>query len=476
MLFNQIKKHSDSTALLTHHSVVSYRQYLNLIHATASNLTALSIKKGDRIAIVNGNSPEFVVLLLAILRMGAIAAPVNPRFPVSQIKRLLENINCSIVIGAAEFIEKKGLEKFARYQIGEIVAGSVLNAEYPAENIVTATDRDATIVFTSGSSAAPKAVLHTIGNHYYSALGSNLNIPFGKGDVWLLSLPLFHAGGLAIIFRAIVGGGAVALPQKDEPLPEALLKYQPTHISLVATQLYRLLRDEQAVRQLSRMKAVLLGGSAIPENLINKAMERGISLFTSYGSTEMASQISTTSPGDSLKHLLTAGKILKYREVKIAEDGEILVKGKTLCRGYVDGDRLEEIRNVEGWFATRDLGEFTDKGYLIVTGRKDNMFISGGENIQPEEIEKALCKMENVMQALVVPVINTEYGERPVAFVRTGTGHFPDESVFKKFLIKHIAGFKIPDRFFPWPLISKRTGIKPDRNYLRKMACEKMNL
>ncbi|MFQ5584081.1 MAG: o-succinylbenzoate--CoA ligase [Calditrichia bacterium] len=476
MLFNQIKKHSDSTALLTRHSVVSYRQYLNLIHGTASNLTALNIKKGERIAIISGNSPEFVVLLPALLRRGAVAVAVNPRFPVSQIKKLLENINCSIMIGASKLIEKRGLEKFARYQIEKIAAGNLIAVEYPAENIVTTTDRDATIVFTSGSSAGPKAVLHTIGNHYYSALGSNLNIPFGKGDVWLLSLPLFHVGGMAIVFRAIVGGGAVALPQRDETLAEALLKYRPTHISLVATQLYRLLQDEQAVEQLSRMKAVLLGGSAIPENLIKKAMEMGISLFTSYGSTEMASQITTTGPGDSLKYLLTAGKILKYREVKIAEDGEILVKGNTLCRGYIEGGRLEEIRNVDGWFATRDLGEFTDKGYLTITGRKDNMFISGGENIQPEEIEKALYKMENVVQALVVPVINAEYGERPVAFVHTGTGHFPDEVVFRKFLMKHIAVFKIPDRFFPWPIKNKRTGIKPDRNYLRRMAGERMNL
>ena len=175
-----------------------------------------------------------------------------------------------------------------------------------------------------------------------------------------------------------------------------------------------------------------MGGGPVPPSLVDEALARGLPLHTSYGLTEMASQVTTTPPGASLEELRTAGRVLPDREVSISERGEILVRGETLFAGYVEGEELDRPLDAEGWFHTGDLGELDEDGYLRVGGRVDNLFISGGENVQPEEIEEALCRLEGVDEAVVVPVPDEEFGARPVAFVRSGRqeagGIWPESS------------------------------------------------
>ena len=165
----------------------------------------------------------------------------------------------------------------------------------------------------------------------------------------------------------------------------------------------------------------------------------------------------------------TTGQILRYREVSISEDGEILVRGHTRFQGYVDGDRLETPFDENGWFGTGDIGDFDADGYLTVTGRKDNMFISGGENIQPEEIEKAFRAVQGVADAIVVPVDNEEFGQRPVAFVQMLGGAGANEGI-RDAVAQSLPRYKIPDHILPWPDDAVALGIKPDRSALRTIA------
>jgi O-succinylbenzoic acid--CoA ligase len=151
---------------------------------------------------------------------------------------------------------------------------------------------------------------------------------------------------------------------------------------------------------------------------------------TTYGLTEMASQVTTTSPAATLQELYTAGRVLPHREVSISESGRILVQGETLFAGYVGGEGVDRPLDAGGWFHTGDLGELDEAGYLSVRGRVDNMFVSGGENVQPEEVEEALCRLEGVEEAVVVPVEDEEFGARPVAFVRVAGGLKVDRTAF----------------------------------------------
>ena len=331
-------------------------------------------------------------------------------------------------------------------------------------------NQDATIVFTSGSSAIPKAVLHTFGNHYYSALGSNGNIALGPNDRWMLSLPLYHVGGLGIVFRCLLAGAAVVVPEADESIGDAVAKYNITYLSLVPAQLRQLLRELPPKETLTSIKAVLVGGGSTRRSLLDEAMSCGLSVRTTYGSTEMASQVTTTGPNDPEEKLSTSGRVLDYRQVKISNDGEILVKGEALFKGYVTHDGLDTPFDSNGWFATGDLGSFDDDGYLHVTGRADNMFISGGENIYPEEIESAMCQLPDIEEVVVVPSPDEKYGQRPVAFVRMSEGATLKPEAVTMALRESLPGYKIPIRILNWPEDYARSGIKPNRRYLTTLA------
>ncbi|MFA5060115.1 MAG: AMP-binding protein [Candidatus Omnitrophota bacterium] len=457
------KKFPHQPAFILKSRHVSYQQFDQICAKTLLTLKESGIKPNEHIAIVSPNSFEYVVLLVALWRLKAVAVPINTRLPEKGIAAALKKIS-----GRKIFLAQKANLPFAQQFLIRDFIYPPCCCECEAKAQKISYDQDATIVFTSGSSGEPKAVLHSFANHFYNALGSNKNISLKIGDSWLLSLPLYHVGGLGILFRAALSGAAVIVPEENETLERSIKHYKPTHLSLVATQLYRLLLrrpdknvgsrssdlldnasqsvGKNIIRDLQRMKAVLIGGSAIPENLIKGSFRQKIPIYLTYGLTEMASQVATTKKGS-----IDSAKPLQFRKLKIAKDGEILVKGETLFRGYVSGAKVARALTRDGWFPTGDLGRFDRSGALHILGRKDNMFISGGENIQPEEIERSLLKLPGISQTVVVPVKNNEFGFRPVAFIKTTHQAKINSERIKTVLRKTLPGFKIPDAFYPWP-------------------------
>ncbi len=298
-----------------------------------------------------------------------------------------------------------------------------------------------------------------------------MNIRLGPGDRWLLTLPLYHVGGLAILFRCLLGGAAVVLPGQTKDIVELISRYLVTHVSMVPTQLYRILRNQKDTRRLKGLKALLMGGAPMTAALLREAGERGIPLHTSYGLTEMASQVTTTGTDTPREKQFTSGRVLKYREVRIAEDSEIHVRGQTLSPGYVEGEQVYLPVNRQGWFATGDLGQIDSEGYLTVLGRKDNMFISGGENIHPEEIETALGELPDIAQALVVAVPDEEFGHHPVAFIQTQKKKMDPEAITEG-LKALLPRYKVPIAFYNFPDGMERDRLKPDRATMKKLALD----
>jgi O-succinylbenzoic acid--CoA ligase len=430
-----------------------------LVAGTEKRIAELGLGSGARIALYLPKDERYLVLLLALIRAGCVACPLSTRLPPGGVAPLLEKSGCRALISPeGEVLEAAGVREL---RPEKLLADEPARG-YPSEPLHIALDLPATIVFTSGSSGVPKAALHTFGNHYYSALGSNANIELAPGDRWLHSLPLYHVGGLSILFRCLLAGATVALPEPGAQLGEAIAS--ATHVSLVSTLLLRLLREDLDPREL---RAILLGGGPIPPSLIDEAAGRGLPIHTSYGLTEMASQVTATSPGASREELHTSGRPLPHREISISDDGEILVRGGTLFTGYVDHDVVDRPLDADGWFRTGDLGELDVDGYLRVRGRKDNLFISGGENIQPEEIEQALCRLKGVEDAVVVPIPDTEFGFRPVAFVRVSGGAVESETLAQA-LERTLPRFKIPVAFHGWS--EEAGGMKVDRASFRERA------
>lgn len=454
---------ANAPALISEETVVTYAEYHGLVAGAVDWLSRKGIKPGDRVGLLAANSTEYVVFLMALISIGAVACPLSTRYPVKAIHEMLDGIACRTVLYASGQEPKlEGVQTMSWPALSGLESGRSMI--YQRDML-----RDATLLFTSGTGALPKAVLHTYANHYYSALGSNDNIALQPGERWLLSLPLYHVGGLGILFRCLLAGAAVVVPEHGEVASESISRYKVTHLSLVPAQLSELIASAPGSDSVERIKCVLVGGSSVPVNLIDDAVDGGLAVRTTYGSTEMASQVTTSAPGDSRQKLHTSGRLLRHRELRISDDKEILLRGKTLFKGYISSSGLVRPFDDDGWFRTGDMGRLDSEGYLVVSGRKDNMFISGGENIHPEEIEAHIRSVAGIDDAVVVAVDDATYGQRPVAFVKATGDYTVDADKLLEYLRDRLPKYKMPVRIMDWPAADGGE-MKPDRRYLTSLA------
>lgn len=438
------RKFGGSPLLITPEGTLAFTVCEAVTARMASYLESRGIACGDIVAVAAPNSPGTVLLLLALLRLGAVAAPVNHRFPASHVEGILARLAPKLTIfDPAVFTPG---EKLSALPLGGIVEAGYEPAGPASFDAAADPDRPASIIHTSASSGMPKAALHSFANHWYNAMGSAMNLPFGQGDCWLLSLPLYHIGGYALLCKSLLGGGAMAVGFGDRRLEETLGQVPVTHLSLVPTQLFRLMRDPLATGLLKGLQAILLGGSAVPERLLDDAIRAGLPIYLTYGSTEMGSQV-TTSPAPVTEPTKASGAILPYREAMITAEGEILLKGPCLFMGYLTEGTVASARDDDGWFHSGDTGSLDETGFLTLLGRRDNMFIAGGENMHPEEIEKALTSIRGIEEAVVAPAPDSEYGMRPVAWIRCASGEAPADDVIVEKLVKLIGRLKTPVSF-----------------------------
>jgi O-succinylbenzoic acid--CoA ligase len=459
----------DQPAVLCGAEILTNKELNRRVWLTADYLRELGVSPGDRVALFSPNSAEYLTALYALWRLGAVPCLMSTRLPEERLDGQIRQAGARYLITPLENILTSPEVRAKKINLTQTMEQiRPLREEAERQVVSFGLEAPASVIFTSGSQGAPKAVLHSFGNHFFSAKGANGHIPFDTNHRWLLSLPLYHVGGLSIFFRALLGKGGIVLPEPGEMLSATIRRHRVTHLSMVATQLFRVLNRPDDIPALQTCRALLLGGSPIPESLISLAIAHQLPIYTSYGLTEMASQVATT-PRIRRVEGAEAAKILPYREVKIGDKKEILVRGKTLFQGYVDGARLERPFGPDGWFATGDIGELGAGNTLRISGRKDNMFISGGENIRPEEIERFLCGMDAVEQAIVVPVRHEEFGFRPVAFIKERSDLRVKKEDIISSLRSRLPKFMTPDAFYAWPTQIDENSIKISRDRLRKL-------
>ncbi len=468
-LADAARRYGDAPALVAGGRVWSFREYDAAVSAAVAGLRQEGLRPGDRLALWGPASARYVFLLMGCFRAGVVACPLSTRLPESAVVDHVRRAGCRMLAMSEDGTPPSGLRTVPLRRFFEAGAGS----KGPA---LIDRRRPAVAVFTSGSAGSPKAALLAYGNLCANAEASNRNLAVAPGDRWLLSLPLYHVSGLGILFRCLLAGGTVVIPRPDASLEDSLVAQRITHASLVSTQLHRLLAGPEGERAREGLKAILLGGSGFPEPLLERALERRLPIRTSYGMTETASQIATSNIHDSTAADLRAVRPLVPGSVRISPEGEITVQGPTVFLGYLDGDRIARPFTSAGEFRTGDLGRLTADGRLTVTGRRDNMFISGGENVQPEEIERELCRLDEVEQALVVPVEDAEFGCRPVAFVKTRPEIPFASAAFANALGERLPRFKVPAAFLPWPDALERPGTKLSRKEFAAAAREALGL
>ncbi len=433
------EQRGDAAAVRLNSETLSWRVLCARIDALAAGFSRQNVRQGDGVLLRAGNSPQTLLAWLALLQCGARVLHINPQLPDSLLAVLLPPLSLQHTVSVDNSWRGIGLPTLAMRE----AEGDCAACWQP--------QRLTSMTLTSGSTGLPKAAVHTAAAHLASAHGVLSLLPYGPEDDWLLSLPLFHVSGQGILWRWLLAGGRLTVRDK-QPLAQALAGC--THASLVPTQLWRLLSEDACVS----LKAVLLGGAAIPVELTTRASEQGIRTWCGYGLTEFASTVcAKTADGEP-----DVGPPLPGREVRIV-NGEVWLRGESMAAGYWRHGELIPLVNDEGWFATRDRGVLNN-GRLSVLGRMDNLFFSGGEGIQPEEVERVIVAHPRVQQAFVVPLDDREFGQRPVAVVACDSGFAIDS--LGEWVNGRLARFQQPIHWLALPESLNPGGIKISRRSL----------
>jgi o-succinylbenzoate---CoA ligase len=405
----------DRIALVADGSEVTYAELEAESTWVARRLAAQGVRRDSTVALTMHPGREQVVLVHALMKLGAILLPLGPKMTVEERAALVA-------------VEEPALDLADPGELTQTEADLPLLGEHDMDDVVCR-------LLTSGSSGRPHPVGLTYGNFLWSAVGSGFNIGVQPEDRWLCCMPLSHVAGLGIVMRsAIYGTTAVLHDGFDvDRVAAALADDRISVISLVATMLTRLL---EAGADLSGPRAVLVGGGPVPEDPLEEAIGHGATVVQTYGLTEACSQVTTLAPGEARRKLGSAGRPLLTTHLRI-QDGEILVQGPTVAPGHADAD---------GWLHTGDLGRIDEDGFLYVDDRIDDMIVSGGENVVPAEVEKVLLRHPEVADAAVVGREDPEWQQAVTAIVvlEDGSEVTPDE--LRRHCAEALAGFKVPKR------------------------------
>ncbi|MGQ5288996.1 o-succinylbenzoate--CoA ligase [Pectobacterium actinidiae] len=434
----------------------SWQSLAQRVDHLADHFTQQGVTADSTVALRGKNSVQMLFSYLALLQCGVHVLPLNPQLPVTLTETLLPALNVTYGLCLNDKSWPNAVRPLSLPPISlssDSSPSGNTEGSYCTDRLCWQAERLATLTLTSGSSGMPKAAVHSLAAHLSSAQGVVEMMAFSANDSWLLSLPLFHVSGQGIVWRWLATGATIVV-RAHQPLDSALRDC--SHASLVPTQLWRLLLEETLP---TALKAVLLGGAMIPQALTQQAEARGVSCWCGYGLTELASTVcAKRADGRS-----GVGIPLHGREIRLVED-EILLRGSTLAAGYWRDGELIQLVDDDGWFHTRDRGLFAE-GEWHILGRLDNQFFSGGEGIQPENIEAVLLAHPDVQQACIVPVDDAEFGQRPVAVLEVAQTTTLD--AIREWLQPQLAGFQRPVAYYALPVELKNGGIKLSRQQVK---------
>lgn len=323
----------------------------------------------------------------------------------------------------------------------------------------------ALIISTSGSEGAPKAAMLSHANLDAAAAASNARLPLRPGDIWLDCLPLFHVGGLSILWRCGRAGAAVLLHDGFDvrAVREDLSSRQVTHISLVPAMLAQLLNS--GALPPPSLRCALVGGAALSKPLYEKAIDAGWPLFPSYGMTETAAQLATFDPEESPWEEGLVGRPLPGNEVAIGNDGRIRVRGPQVMLGYLSSTGEAGAGLHDGWLVTGDRGRIDARGRLTVLGRADDMLVSGGSNVHPLAVESCLAACPGVADVAVSGIPDPVWGDLVVALV---VGDAGDDRIFE-WSRTHLPSAARPRRIFRVEGLPRNSLGKLERGALRTL-------
>jgi len=453
-------------ALIWGERTLTYRDLAGWAAALEQVLAREGITAGTRVAALLPREPVAVAAVHALARLEAVLVPLNLRLTAEEMREQIARSGATHVLATPTTAERaravageRRVMEMANEELGMVSEESgTAESPVPRNSPLATRHSPLAILFTSGTTGRPKAAVLSAANFTWSAVTSAFRLGVLPDDRWLLTLPLYHVGGLSILFRSALYSTAIILPEHEGPfdpvqLDAALRRHRATLVSLVPTMLYRLL---QAVpgEPPAHLRIVLLGGAAAPVELLRQAHARGYPVALTYGLTEAASQVATATPAEVRSKPGSVGRPLFYTQVRVVDEagrdlpsgavGEIVVRGPTVFLGYDSDPQATHTALRDGWLHTGDLGYLDPDGALWVVNRRSDLIVTGGENVYPAEVEAVLRQHPAVAEVCVVGIEDLEWGQRVAAVVVLHSDQQAGPGDLEAHCRAHLAGYKVP--------------------------------
>ena len=469
---------------------LTYAQLNRLGNRTAHQLTDFfGIKKGDRIALLAENRLEYLLLFVAAQKTGCVLVPLNYRLASDEINHLLFDAKPGLIISETKY--QTTLEATSaypkipnRWTFEELEMFCAQNGEALKdlyfENAQIVDDDPIFILYTTGTTGFPKGALYTHKMLFWNSINTALSLLVNTESRTVNVMPPFHTGGWNVLTTPFFHhGGYTCLLKKFDPLSalHIIEKEQVTIFMGVPTML-KMMSDLPVFEStdFSKMHYLIVGGEPMPIPLIERWQQKGVSVRQGYGMTEVGPNLTSLHQKDAMRKRGSIGRPNFYVETKIVDEqglevginepGELLLRGPMVTPGYWQKPDDTAKTIVDGWFHTGDSVRQDDEGYLYVVDRIKNMFISGGENVYPAEVERVLLSHPLVAEAAVIGVKDEKWGEAGKAFVVKRQDVKELELV--EFCRSKLAKFKVPKSFVFLSELPKNDTGKIDRKALKK--------
>ncbi|MDU9414910.1 FadD3 family acyl-CoA ligase [Pseudomonas sp. zfem005] len=488
---------------------LSYQQLDQLRRRAACALLALEVGHGERVAIWAPNIHEWIIAAIALQSVGAVLVPLNTRMKGAEAGYILRESGASLLFVIGEFLgtdypallagehlpalrrrvclrgaAEGCLEWEAFLALGEAVSAAALERREAQVDGESLSD----LLFTSGTTGKPKGVMSAHGQNLRIVRDWSAMVGLRPGDRYLIVNPFFHSFGYKAGWLAALMGGCCILPQQVFDVPVMLERIAREKVSVLPgpPTLYQSILGFPGRERydLSSLRVAVTGAASVPVEMVRRmASELGFeTIVTAYGLTEACGFVTICRPGDAPEVIATtSGRAFPDVEVRCVDaaghpvppgqPGELLVRGYNLMKGYFNNpEATGEAIDAEGWLHTGDIGVLDEQGYLRITDRIKDMFITGGFNVYPAEIEQVILTYPGVAQAAVIGVPDERLGEVAMAFLLPAGGQSLDTDAFLAWCREHMANYKVPRRARVLSVMPLNAAGKVTKDALRAMV------
>ncbi|HZW39946.1 MAG TPA: o-succinylbenzoate--CoA ligase [Ignavibacteriaceae bacterium] len=456
------KYNLNTNFLLTSDKKIRWYTFVNSVNKYIKALHDKGIRKNDFVAIDLENSVEYIYSVFALWYIEATPVLLNVRLMDKEKIELMEFTNCKFLISIKKITN----------EINHISPNELELKKIKYRNKKLDLSRTAIIIFTSGSTGKPKGVMLTFSNLIANNKSSDELLKYSRLNSWIASLPFFHIGGFSIITRSYLSNLKLIISDSlsTNDLQKAFEKYKPSFASFVSTQL---INFNVKNFEPKKFKKLLLGGGFIRNNLITKGNKLGWNIFKVYGASETTAFVTAL---DTIKYkhkLSSAGKPLKNFTVDIVKEtnkneGEIIIKGHSVFKGYFNNEEETRKKLKKDFYYTGDFGYKDDDGFIYVLARRMDLIISGGENINPFEIEEVLSRNKNIAEAYVIGIEDEKWGQVPAAVVKFKDKKYSLDEL-NDYLKEYLPSFKLLKKMKEVSDFPKTSLHKIKREELKKL-------